>query len=71
MIILYVEKVLHLSIKEKEHFCSRFLAYRYVDKHMFIYMDESMRTWRTVCKQIKQYNYYAMIYKEKSVEKRK
>ena len=42
--ILYVEKVLQLCIKEKEHSCSYFLAYHSRSKHIFIYMDESRRT---------------------------
>ncbi len=41
--VLYVEKVLHLSIKEKEHFCSRFLAYRRSSKHILLFMDYSMK----------------------------
>ena len=33
--IMYVEIVLHLSIKEKEHFCSYFLACSVISKYIF------------------------------------
>ena len=39
LLLFFTWKDLHLSIKEKEHFCSCFLAYRRSSKHILFFMD--------------------------------
>jgi hypothetical protein len=40
-LIFHLEIILHLKVKEKEHFCSYFLAYRSSSKHIIVFMDDS------------------------------
>ena len=71
MIIFYVEKVLRLCIKEKEHFCSCFLAYRYVCKHILLFMNDSMKNLKDYVSQIIMNKLLCREIQRKSVEKRK
>ena len=64
-----MQKVLHLSIKEKEHFCSCFLTYHSCSKHIFIYgrFYEELEGLSATNHYF--INYYAMSYKEKVLRK--